>query len=171
MAEKIVGNRKIGLASRRLAPPPTMVSVDPVVQRDLVDRTGPQNPPCLVRSSNSVGSSQNIVIGREAEPLEGSTSIRQQNPPISAVHRPIPRSAATCVSKRQRLQAEFHDRTKDQIADFFAQRSLEADRLPRDQARYFDDLYFIYEPPAFRYMSEMTVLRISTGSSSCGDGR
>ncbi len=117
---------KIGLASRRLAPPPSIVNVI---------RTSEQHS-----SSHSLEAlSQGHVAGQVDSRYDNSNADgpvpSHRLHPVGA-HCPLSRSAATCVSKRQRLQAECHERTKEQMSAFFSQRSLEAECLPVDQARH-----------------------------------
>jgi hypothetical protein len=118
---------KIGLASRRLAPPPSIANV--------------------IRASEQTSHSAEAVAQGLVAGHSGVVDLRGGNAsaegpaqhhrlyPVGA-HCPLSRSAATCVSKRQRLQAECHERTKEQMSAFFSQRSLEAECLPVDQARH-----------------------------------
>ena len=130
-------SRKIGLTSRRLAPPPAIVSIDTVSQRHGYDTGRDNSDSQLTTGPPRESVDDNLRQPTELEGSLGSYMARQQSSLAVTSRCPVPRSVATCVSKRQRLQAEFHDKTKKQTADFFAQRSLEADRLPTDQARHF----------------------------------
>jgi hypothetical protein len=116
---------KIGLASRRLAPPPSIVNVI---------RNAEQIAQSHSTESHVTGHSSRVNF-RDNNASADVPVHHQQLHPVG-LHCPLSRSVATCVSKRQRLQAECHERTKEQMSAFFSQRSLEAECLPADQARH-----------------------------------
>ena len=128
-------SRKLGLTSNRLAPPPTAVNA-----RGIEGASESSHAPIQSSHGNLLQSANNSVavsaVGQaDSSQTRTRDALAKQYPPMGGAHHPISCSAATCVSNRQRIQAEFHERTKEHMASFFAQRSLEADRLPSDQAR------------------------------------